>query len=101
MPQVLQSANLRTEDFMTPDISRIALRKYPELIDDALAMRGWTKTELAKNAAELFPDLGITVEKVYEFMERPRDARAAFAKAIEWTLGINLPPQCYFNAGKS
>lgn len=99
MVQSVQSANMRGE-IMNPDISRIALRKYPDLIDDALAMKGWTKTDLAKSAAAEFPDLDITAEKVYEFLERPRDARAAFAKAIEWTLGINLPPQCYWNAGK-
>jgi hypothetical protein len=99
MSAIAPPGDLR-EDFVTPDISRIKTRIYTELIDDALAMRGWTKSELAKQAASMFPELGITVEKVYEVLERPRTPGADFAKALEWTLGINLPPQCYHNAGK-
>lgn len=82
------------------DISRLQDRIYTEVILDTLSFVGWKIADLAREADKNFPDLGITAEKVYEFLERPRDAHAAFVKAIEWTLGINLPPQCYFNAGK-
>jgi len=87
-----------------PDTSRIRSRLYAELVEDALQMRGWTKAELAERASEVAQDLGmdltVSAEQVYQYLERPRDARAGFAKLIEWTLGINLPPSCYLNAGK-
>lgn len=63
-------------------------------------MRGLKKSELAEKARLAFPDLNIKNEQVYEWFEGKGDPRTSFSKAMEAVLQINLPPQCYHNAGK-
>jgi hypothetical protein len=99
MSAIAQSECFR-EDFVNSEISRIATRKFSEVIDDILAAKRWTKAELARQAQGQFPDLEIRAEQVYEWLEGKHEPRAWFTKAMEWTLGINLPPHCYFNVGK-
>lgn len=86
--------------FVIPEISRIAGRKYSELADDARVMKGWTKSQVAEKARDMFPDFDIKNDQVYDWFEGKGDPRSGFTKAMEAVLGINLPAQCYWNAGK-
>jgi hypothetical protein len=95
----LQSENF-LGDVVNSDILRIASKKYNELADDARVMKGWTKSKCAEVARTEFPDFDIKNEQVYEWFEGKGDPRTSFSKVMEWVLGISLPPQCYWNAGK-
>lgn len=83
------------------EISRTASRIYTEIIHDELERRGWNIADLAREANALFGASGIavTAQDAYEWMEA-RDHRTSISKVFEWTLGLNLPPHCYVNAGK-
>lgn len=101
-----QPGNMRPEnprpfiDVKVPATPRLNLRAYPEVYFERLEELGWTQVDLAENLQRNYPEWGFTVEQVYEALERPRGMSAWFAKALEWTLGINLPPQCHYNAAK-
>lgn len=84
---------------MKLEISRIKSRKYTEIVLDQLELKGWRIADLAREADKLFPEFKLTPQDAYEWMEA-RDHRTSISKVFEWTLGINLPPQCYWNAGK-
>jgi len=99
MPQTAQWEDPR-EVFVIPEISRIASRKYSELAEDARVMKGWSKARLAEEIRKLPGFEDTKNEQVYEWLEGKTDPRTSFTKAMEWALGINLPPQCYLNAGK-
>jgi ribosome-binding protein aMBF1 (putative translation factor) len=88
------------EDFLTPEMSRIAARKYSELANDARMMKGWTKVRVAEEIRKLPGFEETKNEQVYEWLEGSTDPRTSFSKAMEWALGISLPAQCYLNAGK-
>lgn len=80
-------------------ISRIANRKYTEIVLEELELRGWKISDLAKEADKLFPEFKVTPQDAYEYMDCA-DVRTSTSKIFEWTLGVNLPPHCYWNAGK-
>lgn len=87
-------------DFMNSEISKLGLRKYSELADDARVMKGWTKVRVAEEIRKLPGFENTKNEQVYDWLEGTTDPGTSFSKAMEWALGINLPPQCYLNAGK-
>lgn len=86
------------------DYSRIAGRKYPEIIEDVLVFKGWKKVDLANAAREWIKkyrmDWKLSDAAVYEWCAGGADAHSSMTKLMEWTLGISLPFQCYYNAGK-
>lgn len=102
MTRHAQSVNPRpfAGEVVIPQTPRIKLRLYTELIEERLEELAWGKTDLADNMARNFPEFAITVGQVYEALERPRQISAWFAKAMEWTLGMNLPPHCHYNVAK-
>jgi hypothetical protein len=89
-----------SEVSVIPEISRLAGRKYSDLADDARVMKGWTKIKVAEEIRNLPGFENTKNEQIYEWFEGKTDPRSSFTKAIESVLGINLPPQCYLNAGK-
>ncbi|MDD5303330.1 MAG: hypothetical protein PHS14_09500 [Elusimicrobia bacterium] len=97
-----QSANPRPflGEVRIPQTPRLRLRLYTEVIEERLEELLWDKTDLAEQMEKNFPEFGIKVEQIYEALERPRGMSAWFAKAMEWTLGMNLPPHCHYNATK-
>lgn len=84
----------------TSEFSRLSARKYNDLADDARMMKGWTKVRVAEEIRNVPGYEDTKNEQVYEWFEGKTDPRTSFSKAIEWVLGINLPGQCYLNAGK-
>lgn len=99
MPNSCLSENFQG-DFLNTEISRIAARKYNELANDARVMKGWTKVRVAEEIRKLPGFENTKNEQVYDWLEGTTDPRTSFSKAMEWALGISLPPQCYLNAGK-
>ncbi len=99
MPGTSLSGNFQ-EDFLSTEFSRIQSRKYSELADDSRVMKGWTKVRVAEEIRKLPGFENTKNEQVYDWLEGATDPRTSFSKAMEWALGINLPPQCYLNAGK-
>jgi hypothetical protein len=63
-------------------------------------MKGWSKVRVGDEIRKLKDFEQTKNEQVYEWFEGKTDPRTSFSKAVEWVLGINLPPQCYSNAGK-
>ena len=85
---------------MNSEILRITNRKYHELANDARVMKGWSKARVGEEIRK-YPGFEETKnDQVYEWLEGNGDPRTSFSKAMEWALGINLPGQCYLNAGK-
>lgn len=88
------------EGILIQEISRLASRKYNEVADDVRVAKGWTKAKVAEEIRNLSGFEETKNEQVYEWFEGKTDPRSSFSKAVEGVLGINLPAQCYLNAGK-
>lgn len=92
---------LPSEDF---DYSRIVNRKYHDVALDILSYRGWKKNQLAEAAREWVKKNRLNWEvkdvQVYDWLSGDADPHTSFSKLMEFILGVNLPPQCYYNAGK-
>lgn len=99
MPTFALSENFQG-DFLNTEFSQLGSRKYSELANDARVMKGWTKVRVAEEIRKLPGFEETKNEQVYDWLEGATDPRTSFTKAMEWALGINLPPQCYLNAGK-
>lgn len=85
---------------MITEFSQLGTRKYHELANDARVMKQWSKVRVAEEIRKL-PGFEDTKDvQVYDWLEGKTDPRTSFSKAMEWALGINLPAQCYLNAGK-
>jgi ribosome-binding protein aMBF1 (putative translation factor) len=69
--------------------------KYPEFIVELLDAKGWKKSDLAQKVREKFPEEKVTNDQIYEFLEGKNSPRAGLAKAVEFTLEINLSPRYY------
>jgi len=70
--------------------------KYAEFFDELWENMGLTIPQVAARVNEKFGEAHTTTaDQIYEFLKGKHCPNAAFAKAIEFSFQVNLPPQKY------